>query len=313
MARPYRLQGENCLYHIFSRGDDRKKIYSNPSDYVKFMDYIMKAQERYQFYLFAYCLMVNHFHLLIETRLPNISKIMHYIKSAYTTYYNMRHQRCGHLFQGRFKSIVVDKDNYFLELSRYIHLNPVRGGIVEDVGEYQWSSYRGYVGKKDNYIDHDKVRRYLNMTYSAYRIFVLEGLKDSVDLLKETYAGFLLGSERFIKSKLKDLQVQIESEELLHRKELSVDQERADRILESVLKYFHTSLTEIQQNKTRPMRNKQILIYLLKKYTGLTNKEIGNIIGMRYPAVSMASKTIERLIEKDKAIKKVIDRIVFSF
>ena len=143
MARPYRLQAENCLYHIMSRGDDRKRIYTMASDYGKFMDYVMKAKERYQFYLYAYCLMVNHFHLLVETLLPNISKIMHYIKGSYTTYYNIRHRRTGHLFQGRFKSIVVDKDAYFQGLTRYIHLNPVYAGIVKDPAAHRWSSYCG--------------------------------------------------------------------------------------------------------------------------------------------------------------------------
>jgi len=93
-----------------SRGDDRKKIYQISGDYNKFMDYIVKAKERFQFSLYAYCLMANHFHLLLETMLPNISRIMHYINGSYTTYYNIRHRRTGHLFQGGFKSIVVDTE-----------------------------------------------------------------------------------------------------------------------------------------------------------------------------------------------------------
>ncbi len=126
MARPYRLQGENIFYHITSRGDGRRKIYGSESDYNKFLEYLLKAKERYQFRFYAYALMPNHFHLLIETLKPNISQIMHYIKSSYTTYYNTKRKNVGHLFQGRFKSIVVDQDNYFLLLTRYIHLNPVR-------------------------------------------------------------------------------------------------------------------------------------------------------------------------------------------
>src|SRR4030042_1476443 len=245
MARPYRLQAENCLYHIMSRGDDRKKIYTMPNDYGKFLDYVMKAKERYQFYLYAYCLMANHFHLLVETLLPNISKIMHYIKGSYTTYYNIRHRRTGHLFQGRFKSIVVDKDAYFLELTRYIHLNPVYAGIVPDPGAYRWSSYRGYVGKKDEFIDKDETRQYLGMTRGQYQRFVLEGIKKPKDPLKKVYAGFLLGSVGFIKEMLQDREIKIASDDLAHKKILRDDIKVAEKTIGAVTKYYKITIEEM--------------------------------------------------------------------
>ena len=313
MARPYRLQGENCLYHIMSRGDDRKKIYTSAADYRKFMDYVVKAKERYQFYLYAYCLMTNHFHLLFETKLPNLSKIMHYIKGSYTTYYNIRHHRTGHLFQGRFKSIVVDRDSYLLELSRYIHLNPMRARIVKNPFDYVWSSYRGFLGKKDRYIDRDQVEQYLGMTSREYRRFVLAGLKEPKDPLKKVYAGFLLGSVGFIKNRLKDLEIQRTSEEVIEKSAMFADQERTEQIIEAVLAYFHTTLEKLRMNRTRPMRAKQILIYLLREHTSLTNQAIGDLVGMRYPAVSKARLTIERLLEEDKQVMRMISKIVSSF
>lgn len=313
MARPYRLQGESCFYHIMSRGDDRKKIYTSAADYRKFMDYVVKAKERYQFYLYAYCLMVNHFHLLLETKLPNLSRIMHYIKGSYTTYYNIRHQRTGHLFQGRFKSIVVDKSSYFLELSRYIHLNPISAKIVNDPSDYVWSSYRGYLGKEDKYIDRDQVKQYLGMTSREYRRFVLAGLKEPQDPLQKVYAGFLLGSAGFIKSKLRDLEIQVTNEEVIQKSAMFGDQERTEQIIEAVLIHFHTTLEKLRMSRTRPMRAKQVLIYLLREHTGLTNQAIGDIVGMRYPAVSKAGSTIERLLEEDKQLQRTVARIVSSF
>ncbi len=131
MSRPYRLEAKNTLYHLTSRGDDRKKIYASEYDHKKFMEYVLKAKERFKFRLYAYVLMTNHYHLLIETLQANLSKIMHYINSSYTTYYNVKRKKAGHLFQGRYKSLIVDKDSYFLELTKYIHLNPVKAGIVE--------------------------------------------------------------------------------------------------------------------------------------------------------------------------------------
>ena len=114
MARPYRLQGENCLYHITSRGDDRKKIFISDHDFNKFLEYLLIAKDKYKFHLFAYCLMSNHYHLFIETLEPNLSKIMQYINTSYTVYYNTKRKKTGHLFHGRFKSIMVDGDSYFL-------------------------------------------------------------------------------------------------------------------------------------------------------------------------------------------------------
>lgn len=313
MARPYRLQAENCLYHVISRGDDRKRIYTIPSDYERFMGYIVKAKERYQFYLYAYCLMANHFHLLLETLLPNISRIMHYIKGSYTTYYNLRHRRSGHLFQGRFKSIVVDKNSYFLELTRYIHLNPVYAGLVQDPAQYRWSSYRGYRGKKDEFIDKDAIKQYMNMTGGAYQRFVLEGIKKRKDPLKEVYAGFLLGPVGFIKEKLRDLELQITGEEVAPKRVLFKDQDRAERIIHGVARYFRKTLEQIKMNKTRPMREKQVLIYLLREYTGLTNQAIGEMLDMRYPAVSKAGLTIRQLLKEDKRLQRTIKKIVSSF
>src|SRR4030042_1271433 len=108
MARPYRLQGEGLFYHITSRGDDRKKIFLSDYDFNKFLGYLKSAQDKYRFYLYAYCLMGSHYHLLIETTQPNLSRIMQYINSSYTIYYNKKRNKCGHLFQGRYKSILVE-------------------------------------------------------------------------------------------------------------------------------------------------------------------------------------------------------------
>lgn len=313
MARPYRLQGEHCFYHVMSRGDDRKKIYGQPGDYGKFMDYALKAKKRYSYHLYAYCLMPNHFHLLVETMLPNISQIMHYIKGSYTTYHNIRYRRCGHLFQGRFKSIVVDKSSYFLALSRYVHLNPVHAGLVQDPAAYVWSSYRGYTGKKDDYIDLDLVKCYLGMSRSAYQRYVMAGLKRADDPFQNVYAGFLLGSAEFIKDRLQDLEVQITSNDVAHKKALQDDATKSAAIIVAVTAYYRTALTEIKRSTARPMRAKQLLIYCLRTYTGLSNHQIGELVGIRPSAVSKAGMVIERLLETDRRIKRTIVTIVSKF
>jgi REP element-mobilizing transposase RayT len=275
----------------------------------------MQAKERYQFYLYAYCLMTNHYHLLIETKLANISKIMHYINGSYTIYYNISHRRCGHLFQGRYKSIVVDRASYFSELSRYIHLNPVRAGVVEHPAEYRWSSYRGYLGGRDDYIDVDQVRNYLGMNIREYRRFVLGGVGKVENPLRKVYAGFLLGSIGFIKQRLQDLETQIASasDEVSHKQALLDDRLRAKDVILGVTTYYKISLNELLKSKTRPTIRRQVLIYLLRRHTGLTNHEIGDIVGMSYSAVSKAGLAVERILKQNRSIEREIKAIVSSF
>ena len=156
MARPLRIEYKGAFYHITARGNERKRIFFSKADYEKFKDYLRKAQDKYGYLLHCYMLMTNH--LLIETPNPNMSKLMHYLNGSYTSYINRRRKRSGHLFQGRYKSILVDADSYFLELSRYVHLNPVRANMVSNPEDYPYSSYSTYISnKKDGLVHTDLI------------------------------------------------------------------------------------------------------------------------------------------------------------
>jgi putative transposase len=152
VARPLRIEFEGAVYHVTSRGDDRRKIFSTKRDYEKFKEYLRDAKEKYRFILHCYVLMSNHYHLLIETPEKNLSRIMHFINSSYTTYTNVKKKRNGHLFQGRYKSIVIDKDSYLLELSRYLHLNPVRAKMVDKPEDYPHSSYKSFISAQGDHV-----------------------------------------------------------------------------------------------------------------------------------------------------------------
>lgn len=134
MARPLRITYPSAFYHITSRGNERKNIFRSNRDREKFLEYLETATERYNAVIHVFCLMDNHYHILIETPICNLSQIMRHINGAYTTYFNVKRARSGHLFQGRYRAILVEKDAYAKELSRYIHLNPVRAKIVETQG-----------------------------------------------------------------------------------------------------------------------------------------------------------------------------------
>jgi len=141
MARPLRIEYEGAVYHVTSRGNAKSDIYMDDEDREMFLDVLQYAVERFGWQCHAYCLMSNHYHLMVETPKPNLSRGMGLLNGMFTQRFNRKHKRAGHLFQGRFKSIIVDKDAYLLELSRYIVRNPLAANMVKNIGDWTWSSY----------------------------------------------------------------------------------------------------------------------------------------------------------------------------
>jgi REP element-mobilizing transposase RayT len=149
MARPLRLESAGALYHVTVRGNERRSIFLGDEDSgrVVFLDVLGATCERFNWALHAYCLMTNHYHLLVETPDANLSKGMRQLNGVFTQFVNRTHPRVGHLFQGRFKAILVERERYLLELCRYVVLNPVRAGVVAAPGDWPWSSYRATLGE----------------------------------------------------------------------------------------------------------------------------------------------------------------------
>jgi REP element-mobilizing transposase RayT len=149
MARKPRIEYEGALYHVITRGNQRQRVFKDVEDHQRYLKILADYKVRYEYTLYAYVLMSNHVHLLIETRETPLSKILQGINQSYTMYFNRRYGTVGHLFQGRYKAILCDKDAYLLSLIKYIHLNPVRIGVVKEVGKYPWSSHRDYIGRAE--------------------------------------------------------------------------------------------------------------------------------------------------------------------
>jgi len=147
MARPLRIEFSGALYHITARGNAHQDIFVDDDDRNTLLDLLYTASNRHQWLCHSYCLMSNHYHFLIETRVPSLVKGMKLINGSYTQAYNRRHRRVGHVLQGRYKAILVERDSYLLELSRYLVLNPVRAGMVRSARDWPWSSYRAMVGQ----------------------------------------------------------------------------------------------------------------------------------------------------------------------
>jgi putative transposase len=146
MARPLRIEYDGAVYHITSRGNARKPIFKDDDDRSRFLELLRQVNDRYNGLCHAYCLMSNHYHLVIETPDGNLSKGMRQLNGVYTQSFNRKHRRVGHIFQGRYKAILIDKESHLLEVCRYVVLNPARARLVSDPEAWQWSSYRSTAG-----------------------------------------------------------------------------------------------------------------------------------------------------------------------
>ena len=218
MARPLRIQYPNAWYHVTCRGNARAPIFLGDSDRHKFLALLEESSLNFNVEVHCYCLMKNHFHLLVKTPLANLDRFMHRFNTAYIVFFNWHHKRCGHLYQGRYKAILVDADNYLLELTRYIHLNPVRIKSrnrisLEDklkfLRTYPWSSYQSYVYtriNRDSFLHQDTIlsmaggrRSDIKLKKRQYRDFVSRGLdKNTKNPLVDKKANSILGSKEFI-------------------------------------------------------------------------------------------------------------------
>ena len=205
MTRPLRLEFEGALYHITSRGDRRENIYATDEDRQGFLSLLARVCETYNWTCHAYCLMSNHYHLLVETPDANLSIGMRQLNGVYTQDFNRRNHCCGHVFQGRYKSILVDKEGYLLELTRYIVLNPVRAGMVQRAQDWPWSSFPATIGlvKKPDWLQDDWLLSAFgkNKTDAIkhYMIFVIDGM-DRASVWADLKHQIYLGDEHIINS-----------------------------------------------------------------------------------------------------------------
>jgi REP element-mobilizing transposase RayT len=283
MARPIRIEFPGALYHLTSRGDGREDIYLNDTDRILFQAVLADVCERFNWVCHAYCLMSNHYHLLIETPDGNLSRGMRQLNGVYTQAFNREHGRVGHVFQGRYKSILVEKDSYLLELARYIVLNPVRAGMVRSAKDWPWSSYRATCGqvKAPNWLAVD----WLLSAFSARKSKAIEGYKQFVAEGKDqptpwTYLKnqIYLGSDKFVER----MQKRIETDKDLS--EIPSSQRRA------VAKAL-----SVYEQKASDRDTAMVMAY---NSGGYSMKEIGDYFGVHY---SWVSKVISKVISKSKS------------
>jgi REP-associated tyrosine transposase len=205
MARPLRLEFSDALYHVTSRGNERRPIFRTNRDRQTFLLFLGQATRRFGWSVTAWVLMTNHFHLVLKTPDPNLSKGMQWLNSAYANWFNRIHRRCGHLFQGRFKAFLIDEESYFADVLRYVVLNPVRAKMCERPEEYRWSSHRATAGleKAPDWLDVTAVHRLFGPDAAAaqplYREFVLAKIGCEDRLWDKLTNQLYLGTEEWVK------------------------------------------------------------------------------------------------------------------
>ncbi len=316
MARPARIEYEGAFYHAMNRGNRREAIFIDNEDRIRFYEIIGSIESRYKIIIYSFVLMSNHYHLIIETPLGNLSRSIQSLNGDYALYFGRRHGKPGHLFQGRFKAMLVEKETYLLELSRYIHLNPFRAGMVKAPEKYKWSSLYEVLKNSNGKLPFTLYTDWLLEPFGKrkgaaarkYLEFVREGIKDMKNPGLEATGGWILGSETWANKIIKKW-IDFSSKEITGIKPLRV-RIPVNRYEQLVCKEFEISKQDLRKLTYNNIA-RMSMIYLAYNYCGLTLR----VIGQRYGEISdsAVNKVVSRFrirLSKDKKLNAKIKKIV---
>lgn len=316
MSRAWRIEYPGALYHVLSRGNERRDIFVDDDDRCMFLDTLGEMVERFELDIAAYVLMGNHYHLLLRTHRANLSKSMQWFGVTYTNRFNSLNSHSGHLFQGRFKSMIVQNDAYLLRLSYYIHRNPVRAGMVDRLADYRWSSYANYAyGKKaPGWLNTELLlSQFVNVDdpHRAYRQAAQTYSREEHLLWEELRHGFILGGQQFVETIKARYLPTAPHQEIPHQKKVARDLdpavllEKAARVLGADLERFKNS----GKVSGRDVLDRDLLLYLIWQQGHQTNQQIGDLFGLTYSAVSRRISMFKNLMLRDDQVKKKLDQI----
>jgi putative transposase len=315
MGRAWRIEYKDALYHVLSRGNEQKAIFYDDRDRALFLKTLGEMSERFEIDVFAYVLMDNHYHVLFKTHRANLSKSMQWLGVTYTRRFNLRHCRSGHLFQGRFKSLIVQNDEYLMRLSCYIHRNPLRARIIHRLVDYRWSSYKVYAygDKAHEWLITKPILSQLTEKdkHKAYREKVQRYAKEEKKLWEDLRHGLFMGSKKFVE-KIR----RVHLPEKLHKEipqqgRLSKDVD-IEAKLKAAVRILGCDLEGFRQmpRVTKAVKdNRDILVLAVWKTGLLGNDEIGRLFGMTYSSVSHIIKSIRMKMEQDDSLKNRFSQV----
>lgn len=286
MARKPRIHYEGALYHVISRGNNKEFIFSKDEDKNIYLQTILRYKEKYDFKLYAYCIMDNHAHMLIEVGEVPLSKIMQCIQQVFTMKYNKKYNRTGHVFEQRYKAILCNKDEYLLNLVRYIHQNPVRSGIKEKLN-YAWSSHSIYIAMKEN-----------KLVDYKYILSILS--KDKSKAIKE-YAELM--EEKIDLERIKDGELDKEIEQVKEHKKKEIKKFDHNYLIQKVCQHYKVETNELfkKTRKQKIVNARKAYILLSKKYSNISNKDLAQ-------ELNLAESTVSNILsdEKNKMLIEII-------
>jgi len=332
MARALRIEYPGAVYHVTVRGNQRREIFLSNHDHERFLFKLEESAQRYEIRIYLFCLMTNHVHLVVETPRGNLGQFMHRLQTAYTVYFNRRHRQSGHLTQGRYGAILIDKDEYILKLSRYVHLNPVyiaehrnktNKERVDIVRRYAWSSYRSYIGavKPLRFVDDAPILAMMapikHKQRSLYRRFVESGVRnmDAAFIESKRQSRLCIGSETF-QDKIHALYQKLidrrnSKEDVSFRREgrtYSVEE-----VLETVCHVLGMDRSKLL-SRQRDSLARPVTAKALCDYTGLTQREIAEVFNLSSGgAVSKQLARLSRMAKENKSVQRIqknIDRAI---
>ncbi|MBA4373868.1 MAG: hypothetical protein C0402_13545 [Thermodesulfovibrio sp.] len=302
MARKPRIEFEGAFYHVITRGNRRQKIFRDEEDFRKYIQILARYKALYKYLLYAYVLMNNHVHLLIETSETPLSKILQGINQTYTAWFNRKHKTVGHLFQGRYKAILCDRDSYLVSLVKYIHHNPVRARMTKAPEEYPWSSHRAYLKPmKKNIVDEDQVLRMFSEDKGSARRIYEAYVSDGIAVKKEdiycTIDKRILGDDRF-------------TETIMGKCEAAIAPGRKEKeyslaaIADTIDEAFGISLSQMRQKgKHRDITHGRKLLSLVAHEFGYKGREVAGYM-QKDPAL------ITRHVKEKEALRKGTERVI---
>ncbi len=312
MARSLRIELAGGLYHVMCRGNERRAIFRDDDDRQRRLDWLERTVETYGWRLHAFVLLGNHDHFFLETPEPNLSAGMHLLNGSYTSYFNVRHKRVGHLLQGRFKAHLVEEDGYFTELSRYLHLNPVRATLARSPEDWKWSSYAGYRRARAalGWVTYERVLgEFGGLGVEArrrYCRFVEAGISDPPAApWKNAFGGLLVGSESFA-MRVRRLLGNRERDQELPQLEPLRARPALERIVTVVAARFGCKADEWASGRRSDAIGRAAAAYLARRRYGYSSTEIARVLGYRGPSsvgaavarVEAAGKDVDATLAK---------------
>lgn len=315
MPRPLRIEYPGAYYHVMNRGTGRKAIYAHDEHRLIFLELLREINTMYQVETHAYCLMGNHYHVLLRTRQANLSRAMRHLNGVYTQRYNRTEKKDGPLYRGRYKAILIDADSYLLNVSRYIHRNPVEAGMTKKGEDYPWSSYQAFIGHA-NAPQWLILKTTLDMIgqrkrQKRYQAFVEAGIdQETLDFYQKKKLAPVLGSVRFMQRQMKGITSHQEQPESRR----SLQSITPDEIVARIAQVFQVNRETIfnpvrgrgQENLARSAS-----IYVTRKMTAIPLTDIADYFGLsHYGSVSGSNSRFEMRMKQDTGLAKAVERAI---